>query len=141
MTTITASPAEQTPIQMNVLVVDDDKSTREIIRMMLISEGYAVQMAANGTEALRTIQFHDFDLVITDLFMPEKDGIETIREIRSKCSEMKIIAISGGAGGVGQECLAITKYLGASATLKKPFDRETLLETIRTVLSTDGQIS
>lgn len=141
MTTIIASPADQTPIPMNVLVVDDDKSTRDIIRMILLSQGFAVQTAVNGTEAIKLLACHDFDLVITDLFMPEKDGIETIREIRAKRPEIKIIAISGGAGGVGHECLAVTKYLGASATLKKPFNDETLLETIRTVLSADGQTS
>jgi len=129
---------DTTPAQTHVLVVDDDKCTRDILRMMLLSEGYTVQTASNGTEALKQLPTQDFDLVITDLFMPEKDGIETIREIRAKRPGMKIIAISGGAGGVGQECLAITKYLGASATLKKPFDHETLLEAINTVLSKNG---
>lgn len=138
MTTITASPADETPTQMNVLVVDDDKATREIVRMMLISEGFAVQLAANGHEALKLLNGHDFGLVITDLFMPEKDGIETIREIRLERPDMKIIAISGGVSGLGTQCLAVTKHLGASATLKKPFDCDTLLETVKTVLSTDG---
>lgn len=134
MITTPDSPPEQTTIQMNVLVVDDDKCTRDIIRMMLVSKGFAVQVAVNGVDALKILKHHDFDLVITDLFMPEKDGIETIREIRSQRPDMKIIAISGGVGGVGQECLAITKYLGASATLRKPFDDVTLLGAINTVL-------
>ena len=138
MTTITDHPADQTAIQVNVLVVDDDKCTREILRMMLMSEGFAVQTAENGVQALKLLPTHDFGLVITDLFMPEKDGIETIREIRMTHPELKIIAISGGVSGIGKECLAVTKHLGASATLKKPFDHETLLEAVQTVLSSDG---
>ena len=136
MTTNTASSQDHTPVQTEVLVVDDDKHTRDILRLMLISQGFSVEMAENGAEALKRLESRDFGLVITDLFMPEKDGIETIREIHAKRPELKIIAISGGVGGIGRDCLTVTKYLGASATLKKPFDHDTLAETIKTVLTT-----
>ncbi len=117
-----------------ILVIDDDVQIREMLRQMLEFEGYEVIEAANGKEALKLQQQTPADLVITDLIMPEKEGIETIRELREIFPEIKIIAMSGG-GVVGPESyLKIAKSLGAQKTFVKPIERKILLNGIREVL-------
>jgi YesN/AraC family two-component response regulator len=118
-----------------ILIIDDDVQIREMLRQMLEFENYEVVEAGNGKEALRIQQQTPADLVITDLIMPEKEGIETIRELREIFPEIKIIAMSGG-GVVGPESyLKIAKSLGAQKTFVKPIERKILLEGIREVLA------
>ncbi len=74
------------------------------------------------------------DLIITDVFMPEKEGLETIRELRSEYPEVKIIAISGGGKNINLDFLPLAKQLGALRTLKKPFDRQEMLDAVQEVL-------
>ncbi len=118
-----------------ILVVDDDRQIREMLLQMLEIEGYEVMVAPNGKEALKLQAQNPADLVITDLIMPEKEGIETIREFQERYPKTDIIAISGG-GVVGPESyLKIAKSLGAKKTYVKPIRREELLSGIREVLS------
>lgn len=117
-----------------ILIIDDDMQIREMLRQMLEFEGYKIQEAANGKEALKMQSQNPADLVITDLIMPEKEGIETIREMRKMFPDVKIIAMSGG-GVVGPESyLKIAKSLGAQKTFVKPIERKILLKGISEML-------
>ncbi len=120
-----------------ILIIDDDTQIREMLRQMLENEGYSVLDAANGKEAIKLQHETPCQLIITDLIMPEKEGIETIRELKRDFPEVSIIAMSGG-GVVGPEAyLKIAKSLGAKKTFVKPIERAELLRGIRDVL--DGR--
>ena len=117
-----------------ILVIDDDASVREVVSEMLRLEGHEVTIAENGREATPLLADRDFDLVITDLIMPEKEGIETISEIRRTDSRIPIVAISGGGRLGPGDYLETARYIGADATLAKPFARQELLTTIDALL-------
>ncbi|MCK4986169.1 MAG: response regulator [Desulfobacterales bacterium] len=117
---------------MRVLVIDDTAEIREMINKMLSVEGYDVLEAANGKEGMQIISNEpEIDLVITDLIMPEKEGIETIREIKQDYSHIRILAISGGGKIDSQNYLAIAKGMGADLTLSKPFVKQDLLKAVQ----------
>jgi CheY-like chemotaxis protein len=118
-----------------ILVIDDEDLIREVVKEMLEAEGYAVSTAANGKEGLRLYRKELPDLIITDIFMPEMEGIETIRELRSVTRDVRIIAISGGGERGMISFLAYAKRFGAIKTLEKPFLREELITTVREVLA------
>jgi len=126
--TLSAAPAKR------ILVVDDEKPIRDILEHALTSSGFHVHTAADGFEALSLARHHRFDLVITDMVMPGKDGIETIMELRRTLPGIKIIAMSGGQSTGSGDFLPLAKTLGASAVLKKPFNRETFFDSVRGVL-------
>lgn len=121
--------------QKRILVIDDDDMVRTFVRRALEGEGYVVSMAANGYEAM--VQFRQFhpDGVITDLLMPERDGIETILEIRRLAPETPIIAITGGMTAMGSVYLKTAERLGADAVLSKPFTVTQLLTTVETLMN------
>ena len=85
-----------------ILIIDDDDQIRRVLRKTLERDGYDVADAPNGKEGIRLYRENPADLVITDIIMPEKEGIETIRELRRDFPEVKIIAISGG-GRIGPD--------------------------------------
>ena len=118
-----------------ILVVDDDQSVLDVMSEMLRLEGHCVEIAENGQEAVDCVADRLFDLVITDLIMPEKEGLETIADIRRKYSEMPIIAISGGGRLGPNDYLETARYIGANATLAKPFARQELLQTVDALLA------
>lgn len=115
----------------SILVVDDDPGVREVIRAMLESVGFSVRLATNGREAVAMLENSQFDLILTDLVMPEQEGITTIKEIRQKYPDLKVIAMSGAFGG---DYLRIAGYLGAHGTLAKPIRLESILNVIDDVL-------
>lgn len=117
-----------------ILVIDDDLAVREMISEILRHEGHDVTLAGNGGEALAMLAGGHFDLVITDLIMPEKEGIETISEIRRSDQHIPIVAMSGGGRLGPGDYLETARYIGADATLAKPFARGELLTTIETLL-------
>ena len=117
-----------------ILVIDDDASVREVVSEMLRLEGHTVTIAENGREAIPLLAANTFDLVITDLIMPEKEGIETISEIRRTNNKIPIVAISGGGRLGPGDYLETARYIGADATLAKPFARQELLATIGALL-------
>jgi CheY-like chemotaxis protein len=122
------------PDQQSILVIDDDEAIRELLRAILEREGYRVLEAPDGNEGLKQFTETPTDLVITDLIMPEKEGIETIRDLRHKFPDVKIIAVSGG-GRIGPDSyLKMAKGVGALRTLSKPFDRTILLELVKEVI-------
>jgi DNA-binding response OmpR family regulator len=122
-----------TPVK-RILVVDDEPMILFLLEQLLAAEGYEVVTATNGDEAQRLSQAQWFDLFLIDLIMPCKDGIETILSLRAFRRNAPIIAMSGGWNGGTRNCLPLAEKLGACGTLAKPFDRETLLSMVRTIL-------
>ena len=118
-----------------VLVIDDDPAMRGTMRRILEREGYDVREAGDGAEGLRVFQADPADVVVTDLIMPDKEGIETIMELREQWPDVRILAVSGGGvvGADGQ--LADAEALGADASLGKPFTVEQLREAVAALLS------
>jgi DNA-binding response OmpR family regulator len=114
-----------------ILVVDDDPDVRHSLAAFLTREGHEVMEAADGSEAGRIWRDVDLDLVILDLFMPEKDGIETMLELRASAAGIPIIVMSGGwTEGPGLDMLNAAELLGATLSIKKPFTPAEMLEAV-----------
>jgi PAS domain S-box-containing protein len=123
------------PGTATILVVDDEPGIRALMQKVLTGAGYKVMEARDGKDALGQIQGSEVDLVVTDLSMPEMEGLEMIGIIRKERPELKIIAISGMFGG---RFLHAAELLGAHATLAKPIRPDDLLDAVRRVLSAGG---
>ncbi|MSP49543.1 MAG: response regulator [Alphaproteobacteria bacterium] len=120
---------------IRILLVDDDSFFTKLTAAMLSPA--EVHIASNGAECQAMMREHTFDLLITDLLMPEKDGIETIIELRRENTTLPILAISGGGRlGARSDLLRMAQDLGATATLRKPFSREQLLAAVEQCLAT-----
>jgi CheY-like chemotaxis protein len=118
----------------SILVVDDEAELRDLVSRVLIDAGYKVVCAADGQEASRALSRAAFDLILTDVIMPEKDGMQVISEARRMRPDMRIVAMSGGGHLARDQYLKMAKALGAHAVLEKPFGTEVLVETIHSVL-------
>ena len=119
-----------------ILLIDDDDLLRDAISDLLESEGYLVTTADNGTTGLTAFQADRPDLVITDILMPERDGIETILSLAKETPQPRIIAISGGGGRLDSlSYLRMARGFGADKILEKPFRAKVLLEAIEEVLA------
>lgn len=105
-----------------------------MLRKMIERNGYEVIEASDGKEGIKLYRKNPTDLIITDLIMPEKDGIETIQELKKDFPDIKIIAISGGGRLGPQDYLHLAKMLGAQRTLTKPIEFPELLKTIKELL-------
>ena len=117
------------------LVIDDDALVRESIQLMLNDSDYKVDLAEDGVQGIKLFKQNKYDVVITDIIMPNKEGFETISELKRINDNVKIIAISGGSrNGIGAY-LPIAENLGAKAILYKPFDESELIQTINSVYS------
>ena len=112
----------------SILIVDDYDLIRTYLRRILQAAGYQVFEASNGREAMKRLGEKAADLLITDLIMPEQEGLETIRSLRSGRPDLKIIAMSGS------QYLAIAEKMGADLTLPKPLRAEKVLEAVRKLL-------
>jgi DNA-binding response OmpR family regulator len=121
-----------------ILLIDDEPQIRAMLHQVLARAGYDVTEAASGAEAVRLFHEAPADLVITDLIMPGKDGIETILELRRESPAVKVIAISGGGRIGAQEYLWMARNLGAAVTLTKPVERQKLLEEVRALLGAEA---
>jgi len=121
-----------------ILVIDDDDTLRAMLRRLLCSAGYEVAVAEDGMEASRIQQARPFDLIMTDLVMPEKEGIEVIMEFRKKYPSTKIIAVSGGGRIHPDQYLELARSLGAKRTFAKPFKANEILAAIRELLKDEG---
>ncbi len=119
----------------SILVVDDEELVRATLREMLEQAGHEVFEAANGVEALKSFDDRAVDLVITDIIMPEKEGIETILDLRKRAPELKIVAISGGGRSANFDFLKMASMLGACEVLAKPFRRTQVLDAVREALA------
>jgi len=120
---------------VRILLIDDEDMVRDLFRSILIDAGYEVVGAVDGSDGVRRIEREPFDLVLTDILMPEKEGVSTIVEIRQMCPKIKIIAISGGGRAANFMPLEIAKKAGANLTLAKPIEPEDLLQAVRKMAS------
>jgi CheY-like chemotaxis protein len=118
-----------------LLVIDDDPAVRGFLRQILAGAGYIVVEAGDGRSGMSKIEPHRVDLVITDLVMPEQEGLETLQRLRAERPNLPVIVISGAFGG---SYLKTARRLGATAALAKPIDPETLLRAVREALAPPG---
>lgn len=117
-----------------ILIIDDDEQIRTFMRKILQLAGHEVVEAGNGKIGMQIYTTNPAELIITDLIMPEKEGIETILEIRSTHPNAKIIAISGGGQVLAEDYLCLAKGLGAVGTLTKPFSKTEMMAVVERVL-------
>ncbi len=118
----------------SILIIDDEPQVRLMLRMKLEALGYEVKDADDGRSGLRLYREHPTDLIITDLIMPEKEGIETISEVKSEFPDVKIIAISGGGRFGPEGYLDIAKGIGAEKTFSKPIEMDELLGAVEELI-------
>jgi CheY-like chemotaxis protein len=118
----------------SILVVDDEPGIRELLSMMLEAAGHTVMSAEDGIQAPKLLATHPVEVIITDLLMPECDGLEFITEVRKKYPAIKIIAMSGGGHIARESYLRIAKNFGAHFLLAKPFSQAGVLGAIEAVL-------
>lgn len=118
----------------HVLLVEDDDQVRMLLKTNLISAGYEVSEAPNGAGAGAMYKQRRPDLVVTDVLMPDKDGLELIMELRRTDPSVRILAISGGGKTDSESHLKIAQKLGAKQTLAKPFGNDAFLEAVRLAL-------
>lgn len=117
----------------HILVIDDEDLVRDSIRETLVRAGYRATCAANGADGLKMLAAESIDIVITDILMPEKEGVETIIEIKKSRPGTPIIAISGGGRCKNLDPLKIANRIGADRTLPKPLNSRDLLSMVQEV--------
>lgn len=115
----------------SILIIDDDDSLRDALRRTLHKEGYTIMEAIDGGQGLKQLEHSQADVILLDMFMPDKDGLETLGVLRRTHPGIRIIAMSGGGFQGKVDVLHVAKKLGARRTLTKPFTREQLLEAVR----------
>lgn len=118
-----------------ILLVDDDLQFQQMLKQYLERNNFEVITAENGVQALERFQKDRFDLIITDIIMPEKEGIETIIEMKKQQPQMKIIAISGGGRVDARDYLVYAERFGANAVFTKPLDRNVFISRVRELLA------
>ena len=123
-----------------VLIIEDDHHILLMIKRMLEPFGFEIKLASNGQEGLELFHRNEVDLVITDIIMPEKEGLEIIREMRREQADLKIIAMSGGGKLSADNYLETAKIFGAAKILQKPFTRKQLVSAVQDILG-DGNKS
>ncbi|MEO5362391.1 MAG: response regulator [Magnetococcus sp. DMHC-8] len=117
-----------------VLVVDDDAAIRALLRAFLEEDGHHVEEATDGQQGVRRYQETPVDIVITDVLMPEQDGLELIIELKEMFPEVRIIAMSGGGRGVDAKLgLQLTGFFGVVHQLQKPFTKKQVLEAMHQI--------
>ncbi len=122
-----------------ILVIDDEPHILLMLKKMLEKAGYEVDLASNGNEGLKLFSEVPADLVITDIIMPEKEGLETIREMKRMQSGLKIIAMSGGGKISAENYLGTAKIFGASRILEKPFSQRQIVSAVKELLSDESE--
>ena len=118
-----------------ILIVEDDENLRALLKSALSSEGHEVTEAADGGAALKHLAQTPADLVVTDMLMPGKEGVETIVEIRRNLPQTKIIAISGGLRGSKFDILRMAEKVGAHRSMAKPFSMGEIIQAVADLLA------
>lgn len=132
----TGSAASNKRVPVDILLVDDEPGIRNLLTLILETNGYSLVCAENGKLALDLLTTHRFRLVITDIFMPGSDGLEFMVKHRAACPGVPVVAISGGGSlGGSENMLKAARFLGCKRTLQKPFDIPELLSVIRELLA------
>lgn len=121
-----------------ILLIDDDEAVRDMLRETLLHFGHSVIEARNGDEGLKLFSAAKPDLLITDIVMPEKEGLGLLLELRKQSPPVKVIAISGGGRAPGMDYLRIAQLLGAAKVLAKPFSNGALIAAVNELLGGDG---
>jgi CheY-like chemotaxis protein len=124
----------ESPGHARVLVVDDHQDTRDLILVILKTEGYDVALAADGEEAMTAYRERPADVVLLDMFMPRKDGVTTVRELRAEFPAVIIVAMSGDATR-WHDALTDARAAGAQLTLRKPIEPWVLLRALEGLLA------
>ncbi len=117
-----------------ILVIDDDNDFRKMLSAKLTKSGFAVVEAENGVEGIRRFTENEVDLVVTDIIMPEKEGMETILELKKIDPALKIIAVSGGGRSAPEDYLSVSEYFGAVKSFRKPFNLSEFVQTINNLI-------
>ena len=118
-----------------ILVIDDEPHLRILVESFLVQDGHEVDLAENGQKGLKLIERNSYDLVITDVVMPEQDGLEVLMGLKGRVPRMKIIVMSGGGDRLNiQELLNLAKLMGADRVLPKPLDFIKLQAAVKEVL-------
>jgi|1185.fasta_scaffold467632_2 DNA-binding response OmpR family regulator len=117
-----------------ILVIEDNEDMRTMLVLSLRMNGFDAAGVSNGRSALDALDEAPADAIVTDLFMPDKDGIETITEVRGRYPQAKIIAMSGWQSTRGPDYLQVAREIGAVRTLRKPFDPDELVAILKEVL-------
>lgn len=117
---------------VKLLIVEDNQAVREATRLVLEGAGHEVLEAVSGLRIEETIDTRKPDLVLTDMLMPDRDGVETVLALRRRYPDLRIIAMSGG-GPRGELDLGVARKLGVSATLAKPYEAEALVALVASV--------
>jgi len=120
-----------------ILIVEDDKELREMLKMSLTRHKYSVLEAADGKDAIFHFKPSITDIVVTDLIMPEEDGLKVIMKLRELKPQLKIIAISGGGKAGPGSYLKLAKALGADAVFSKPFSINDLISKVESLLENE----
>lgn len=118
-----------------ILLIEDQPQLRQLLHAALRQANHTVFEAENGTRAVAVVAGNSIDVVVTDIFMPEKDGLEVIRDLRRQLPDVPVIAYSGGNARIDMDPLEVALILGASWTIRKPFELQQLLNAVRGVLS------
>lgn len=129
------------PKALVVLVIEDDPFFRDVMVEALERAGFQTQAAENGSVGLKIALAQPIDIVVTDLFMPEKEGMETIRSLRDRFAFMPILVVSGGIAGQRSDFLGMSVRLGASAAISKPFLPSELVQAVRKLAAAAGLLS
>ena len=119
----------------NILLIDDDDEFRPLLHAALKSKRHTVYEANNGVAGLKSLRSHPTDLVLCDIMMPDKDGLETVRDIRRLYRDLKIVSMSATEPVHGVDYLEFAKEFGADATIKKPFKIKAFIELVESVLA------
>ncbi len=117
-----------------ILVVDDDESIRMMLRLILEGEGYEVTEADDGDKAIKAYRQEQCDLIITDIVMPEKEGLQMIMELKKDFPDVKIIVMSGGGRVAPTSYLNLAQKLGANRAFSKPFERKKLVDAVKELI-------
>jgi DNA-binding response OmpR family regulator len=116
---------------LTVLIVDDDSQVRFLLKTILEDAGYEVDEAETGIEALKRYDPDRHDIVILDIIMPDMEGVETLRRLRTRDPSVRVIAVSGGGRLEGEHYLKMMRGFGLQYTFPKPVDPDKLLEAVR----------
>ncbi|MGR3179554.1 MAG: response regulator [Candidatus Anammoxibacter sp.] len=117
-----------------IVIVDDDVELRTTLIMVLGKAGYDVSGLEDGSVLNGFLQNQPVDLIITDLFMPDKDGFEIIMDCRKNFKDIKIVAMTGGHDRITTDFLKPAKFMGANHTIKKPFDCEEIVDIVKSLI-------
>ncbi len=132
--TIPVVPDSTNPAPRRILVIDDDPDICLLLKRVLTRRGYEVLLTANGRLGIELLAKEPFDLLITDVLMPDADGFEILRAVQKRCPDLPVMVISGGAEFDAEYYLQIAKSMRAVRTLRKPFGHEDICNAVAELL-------